>query len=431
MVTPAPKETSEGTLFIRWRDSCNQVFVQQKRSVHVVLAVLTVASWIVALLRWSTVYAAARAGHALGSDLRLSWLAEKHFVCGRDPYKVAGFVYPPSHLILALPLEFVSFQTAREVFLILSIALMIGAVCVASWTVGRRPLGLTAAGGASLLSYTAAAASEARLENMSAAVAFGFAVLLLLATRGKWALAGAVLGLTFAIKPMLIPIPIVFLVARQWKGLGFSIAIPAALNLVGVGLLPKTLPSFLASLPFLVNHSSGHAALNSDISSAARILGWSVAVASVLRLLAFVVTVLAARSARRLVEDRRVRLTTGTSSMLLGIYLFGPLSRDHYMLTLIPLAISATAFASPMRWVTAWLGFAFLMGVAVIPQNILGVGHAGSASVTRGIGLALVLCTVVAALRYRQLARYLQLRRESAEATSGAYPGVGADLTPP
>lgn len=67
------------------------------------------------------------------------------------------------------------------------------------------------------------------------------------------------------------------------------------------------------------------------------------------------------------------------------------------MLTPIPLMISATAFASPMRWPTAWLGFAFLMGVSVIPQNLLDVGHAGSVSVTRGIGMALVLCTVVAA----------------------------------
>ena len=57
------------------------------------------------------------------------------------------------------------------------------------------------------------------LENLSALMAFGLAAVLLLASRGRWNEAGAVLGLSIAIKPLLIVVVVVFLLARKWRAL--------------------------------------------------------------------------------------------------------------------------------------------------------------------------------------------------------------------
>lgn len=372
---------------------------------------LTILIWVRAGSRWLSLDTVLRSSPTLGYDLHFSWLAEQQFIRGKNPYGVPGFLYPPSHLLLALPFAFVSFHTVQQLFLPITLACMVATVAVAAWTLGRLPWGLTAALGAYLLTYTVAAIDEANLENVSAEIALGFAIILLLATRGHWTAAGVILGLTFALKPMLIPIPIAFIVTRQWRGLALSLGIPAVLSLIVVAIIPQGFAGFLAAIPSVLHRSGGYTAFNSTVNSVATMLGWALGLAIALRVVAFIITVLAARSARRCIHDPRVRLVTGTSSLLLGMYLFGPVSQDHYMLTLIPLAVGISSRASPMRWPTAWLGFAWLMGVALIPAHALGLGRIEALSVNRSLGMALVLCTVVIALRLEQLVGYLRDKR--------------------
>jgi hypothetical protein len=66
--------------------------------------VLTVAIWILAVISWIALYHRISGETRLGWDLLTPWRAEKLFVHGGKPYSVSAFVYPPSCLVLLVPL---------------------------------------------------------------------------------------------------------------------------------------------------------------------------------------------------------------------------------------------------------------------------------------------------------------------------------------
>lgn len=371
---------------------------QQSRSMRFVLLLLAIFVWWHAYLRWTAIGQQLQSSVSLGFDLHYTWLAEQAFVHGGNPYAIAGFFYPPSHLLLALPLAHASFHTIQQSFLVVTILSMVATVVVSAWTIGRRPWGLTSAAATLALSYSGVAGDEVNLENVSAEIALGFAVMLFLASRRHWSAAGIVLGLTLAIKPMLLPLPIVFILVRQWRGLALALGIPAVLNMAAVFALPKGLGAFVPTLLFLLHPSGAYPAFSSALSSIGATQAWPFAVTMALRLLAFAMTLVAATLAWRRIEDFSLRLITSLSAMMLGLYLFGPISEDHYMLTLIPVVVSMTRSGSPASWLPAWLGVVLFMAVLPISPALVGLHIIELLSIRRCIGMALVLATITAAL---------------------------------
>ena len=69
-------------------------------------------------------------------------------------------------------------------------------------------------------------------------------------------------------------------------------------------------------------------------------------------------------------DDFVLRVVTTTSLLLIGTYLAGTLSESHFMLTLVPLAMTVVLRRIPDAMVAAWLGVLLFMGLTP-PGSVL------------------------------------------------------------
>lgn len=88
--------------------------------------------------------------------------------------------------------------------------------------------------------------------NWTAISAAALPVALLLAHRRRWGTAGLVVGLAIACKPMLVPVGLLFVIARRWRGLAAAVLVPLGLSLAGALLMPSPSLFFTKTLPFLL-----------------------------------------------------------------------------------------------------------------------------------------------------------------------------------
>jgi arabinofuranan 3-O-arabinosyltransferase len=371
------------------------------RNGKIALAAATIAAWAGALWSWALLYVNHLHGRGLGYDLLFAWRAEKLWAAGGQPYSIAAFVYPPSSLMLFRPLGFLSHRGLQVGGLVATIVLIWLGVMISAAALGRRWWGLTAAVATLVLSLTGAARLEVPLENVSALEFAALALFLLLALREQWLAAAIVLGLSIAVKPMLLPVILLLLLARRWLPLAVSLGVPAVLNLIALALVPAPM-QVLHKLPGLLNRSGAVAAYNSAWVDVARSFGLPEGPTILLRLFSLAAALAAAWWAWRRLEDRRLRLVTSVSMLLIGQYLAGTLSEYHYMLTLVPLAMTVAIPGSPMRFPLAWLGAAWSLQVLTLPRSVLGLEENANDSAMRAIGMSVLVITVGGVLLLRR-----------------------------
>jgi arabinofuranan 3-O-arabinosyltransferase len=368
---------------------------------RIALAVATVAAWAGAVYSWGTLYVRNIHYGNLGYDLLFAWRAEKLWAAGGQPYSIPAFVYPPSCLLLFRPLDFVSQRGIQVGGLVATIALIWLGVMLCAAALGRRWWGLTAAVATLVLALTGSGKGEVPLENVSALEFVALALFLLLALRKQWLAAAIVLGLSIAVKPMLLPVLLVLVLARRWLPLAVALGVPAVLNLISLALVPAPM-QVLHKLPSLLNRTGAVATYNSAWVDVARSFGLPEGPTILLRLFFLVAALAAAWWAWRRLEDRRLQLVTTASMLLLGQYLAGTLSEYHYMLTLVPLVMTVVIAGSPMRFPLAWLGAAWSLEVLTLPGTVLGLDHNANDSALRAIGMSVLVITVGGVLVLRQ-----------------------------
>jgi arabinofuranan 3-O-arabinosyltransferase len=310
-----------------------------------------------------------------------------------------------------LPLAAFGFATATHYALFAVLAAMIGTVILSVKVIGRRAWGITAAVGVILLRHAQPAGDEMILENLSALMGLGLAVTLLFAARGRWKVAGAVLGLTLAIKPLLLPVVLIFVLARKWRALMIVIGIPLILNAIAFAIVPDV-SAFWHVLPTMMSMRFTADELNASIASVGVLLGMPTAAIWILRIAAGLLTLIVAWWAWRWSRDPAIRLVNTTGALLVGLYLCGSLTEDHYMLTLIPLAVATSSARSPMRWPVAWIGVAWLMGNFMIPASTLGLSWLPALTTNRCFGLGVVLLALAAGM---PIERWLADREQRGE----------------
>jgi arabinofuranan 3-O-arabinosyltransferase len=259
---------------------------------------------------------------------------------------------------------------------------------------GKRWWGITAALTIWLLHFTEAMRGELSLENVTVLGFLTLAACYVFALRGHWVPAGAAIGLSLAVKPLLLVVLLVFVLARKWKALAVAVLIPAVLNLVAFAIVADP-GQVWSKLPSLLNRAGYGINFNSAWVDVARILGLPVGVSILLRLATVALAVVGALLAWSRLDDPRLQLVTTTSLLLIGSFLAGTLSEYHFMLTLVPLEMTLILRGSPMRTVTGIIGTVWIMGVLVLPKSLLGINTTGNHSVFRAIGMSLVLLTVI------------------------------------
>ncbi|MGO8875838.1 MAG: glycosyltransferase family 87 protein [Acidimicrobiales bacterium] len=372
----------------------------------VLAVVATVALWGASAARWASLCLHIdRTENTLGWDLQASWRAEVVFVHGGQPYSQAAtdgrlFLYPPSALLVDRPLAWLSLHQLKVFGLVATALLVWLTVMISSALLRRRWWGLTSAAVVLGLGFAPAMVDELKLGNVSVVCALALAVFYVLAVKGHWVPAGVAIGLTLAVKPLLLPILLVFLLARKWRALAITVAVPALLNAVAFAVV-KDPSAVFSKLPSLLNRSGSGVFFNSAWVDVMRAPAFPDFVTLLVRLLTAALALVVAWWAWNEIDDAAVRIVTTSSILLIGTYLAGTLSESHFMLTLVPLAMTVVIAGAPMRWASAWVGVLLFMGLTP-PRSLLGMNSDANFSAFRAFGMSIVLLSVFAALLYRR-----------------------------
>jgi arabinofuranan 3-O-arabinosyltransferase len=366
----------------------------------------TIVVWAASALTWALqCLRIDRTDGTLGWDLIASWRAEVVFAHGGQPYSTAAtdnrlFLYPPSALLVDRPIAWMSLHQVAVFGLVATALLMWATIMISAAVLGRRWWGLTAGVVVLAVGFAPAMTDELKLTNVTVVCALALALFYLLTVKGHWVTAGVAIGLTLSVKPLLLPVLLVFVLARRWRALAVTVAIPAVLNAAAF-LVVKDPGAVFSKLPSLLDRSGSGIFFNSAWVDVMRSFAVPDDVTILVRLVTIVLGLLAAWWSWRRLEDPVLRVITTSSILLIGTYLAGTLSESHFMLTLVPLAMTVVVRASPMRWVTAWIGVLVFMGLTP-PGSFLHLNTDANFSAFRAFGMTLVLLTVLGVLASRR-----------------------------
>lgn len=206
--------------------------------------------------------------------------------------------------------------------------------------------------------------------NWTAISAAALPVAVLLAHRRSWVAAGLVVGLAIACKPMLVPVGLLFVLARQWRGLAAAVLVPVALSLVGALLMPSPTLFFTKTLPFLFQGQDAYA-LPWDASPIAALprLGLPEPVAVVLAGAGALAGLWAVVVRWRRADEGdggELRLAETACMVMLAAFLVSRPSFDHYLLVVLPLLLASGVREGSMPR-SPWFWVALTPQVALIP----------------------------------------------------------------
>ncbi|MER5808957.1 glycosyltransferase family 87 protein [Streptomyces sp. NPDC002033] len=292
---------------------------------------------------------------AVSTSLRSNWGSDNAFVvkaadallAGVSPYEDKRFLYLPSAVIMAVPEALLP----RAVLRWLLPVGMTGLVGIGWWAALRLfavPLcSRFAVGGLGLLALAYKPyANLVLIGNWTAISAAALPVALLLAHRRSWAAAGLVVGLAIACKPMLVPLGLLFVLARQWRGLAAAVLVPGAMSLVGALLMPSPTLFFTKTLPFLFQGQDAYA-LPWDASPIAALprLGVPEPAAVLLAGAGAAAGLWGAWVRWRRTEGEadagELRLVETACLVMLAAFLVSRPSFDHYLLVVLPLLLAS------------------------------------------------------------------------------------------
>lgn len=320
------------------------------------------------------------ASRSEGGDLLQVWSAVHDFLYHLPPYRprpsILPFNYPPSALLLLAPLGLAKFASVKAAFAVINAL----AVVVAAWLC----LGLfdipwrSAAGGALLVAVCLFSPAIGTLNtgNVNGLVLIGEAGALLAASRHRWLLAGALLGLSFAIKPVLLPLLLVFVLWRRWAAATLALAIPVALSAIAFSLATHGGRYLTYTLPSLAAGPSGGQSENVALRGAVFLMDMPPHLATGLRLLLLLVAGGVTWRCWRARRDGALGLVEVASLILITTFLGHSFAWPHYAVYLLPLLVSVVHPASPMRTWTAAAGV-YAVGAPDLRLWLL-AGKAGS-----------------------------------------------------
>ncbi|MEU6866423.1 glycosyltransferase family 87 protein [Streptomyces sp. NPDC046876] len=330
---------------------------------------------------WVVLCLAVVLGVAVSTSLRENWGSDNAFVvkaadtllAGGSPYEDKRFLYLPSAVLLAVPEALLPRAVLRWL-----LPAGISALVAAGWWASLRLFSVPvrsrfAVGGFALLALAYKPyVNLVLIGNWTAVSAAALPLALLLAHRRSWTAAGLVVGLAIASKPMLVPVGLLFVLARRWRGLAAAVAVPAVLSLVGALLMPSPTLFFTKTLPFLLGGQDAYA-LPWDASPIAVLprLGVPEPVAVAVAFAGAGAGLWGAwrrwqRPDSAEVDGGELRLAETACMVMLAAFLVSRPSFDHYLLVVLPLLLaSGVRPGSAPR--SPWFWLALTPQVALVP----------------------------------------------------------------
>ncbi len=357
-----PSRAEDGERLARARGAAARRWLQTSPLVRML--------WLVAAAQFAFLaYSAYDAYDARAWDFWWIDLALDGYLAGGDPYDVYMYVNPPATLLLFAPLSALSFGMAHAVFLAASAACIAAAALLSLHAARVRWWGLAGAVALLLLAHPSAVRSTLGLGNVNSLIVLCEAAALVAMLGSRWVLGGIALGLSFAVKPILVPLLVVPLAARRWGSVALAVAIPVALSLLAIALNAGAIGFVTDKLSFLL---SGNADVlqngNVSILGTAENVGLPRAAGEVLRLATLVVALWLAWTRWRAPADgadgdadRRLRVIETTGLLLLATLLCFSFSWLYYGLYLLPLAVTVARPGALLRHPVALAGLALMI----------------------------------------------------------------------
>ncbi|MEV5548908.1 glycosyltransferase family 87 protein [Streptomyces sp. NPDC052309] len=298
-----------------------------------------------------------------GMDNAIVVRAARTWLSGGSPYDDPHFLYFPSAVLAAAPQTLLPQDALRMVVPFAATALLaLGWAC--ALLLHRVPLGsrLAVLGLTGLSVGFLPFGHLVHLGNWTVTAAVALPLCLLLAGRGRWGAAGAVIGVAVALKPLLAPMVLLFLFAGRWRALTAAVLVPALASAGAALLLPDPAGFFTRTLPFLLHGDDGFVRLY-EASPAAVLprLGVPGPLAEGIAVVAAGAGVLCAYRRWRRADPGPLRLAETGAGLMLSAFLVSRPSYDHYLVVVLPLLLAGLPYAgSVARGPWFW--------VALVPQ---------------------------------------------------------------
>ena len=284
---------------------------------------------------------------------------------GRSVYADPLFLLTPSGLAVVAPFGLGEAHPAFLTWNTLSVlASLVGVACTARFA-GAAVTGPVGAALLLGLALSESLTSTLLLGNLNNSLLLALGSAYLLAERrDRRVLAGVLLGLALAVKPVLLLVLLVPLLRRRWSTLGWAVAVPAVSNLVGLALVPQRGDFLDVTVPGLLEARSTANSSIWAVGTSLGLPGWAVALLRVLVLL----VALAAAWRLRSHPDPVLRLGVGYGLLLLATFLGSSLSQGYYSLLLLPLLVTVVRDGSPVRNPLSWLAVYLFMALDPWPD---------------------------------------------------------------
>lgn len=337
-----------------------------------------------------------------------------------DPH----YLYPPSGTLLMAPIAIIDPEKSRWLFILANAIAVIIALYLLLKMFGlalnsvAAPILLFAAFSTETVSNTLI------FSNINGLILLGEIAFLFLVLRRKDMWAGAAIGLTFAIKPILAPLLLLPLVRGQWKVFVTAAGIPLILTAIAWPLSADPMEFVNHTLPYLMESRDY---FNSSIVGNGTYYGLPVALIWALRIgFAAMVAVSLWLLYRYYRQDELFFLATASGVLLTASFLLGSLGQLYYSMLLFPLVMTVVLRNSVIRNWPAWLAlYGVLSADDWISHRFLEAGRAAT-YLKPTMGWSLLLIVVFAVL----VNRYLTAKREG-RLDGGIDPAfLGEDATP-
>ncbi|MET9774177.1 glycosyltransferase 87 family protein [Streptomyces sp. NPDC006367] len=301
---------------------------------------------------------AARAAPDGGMDNAIVVRAARTWLAGGSPYDDPHFLYLPSAVLAAVPQALLPGAVLRVL-----VPFAVTALLALGWGCALRlhrvPLGSRLA----VLGLTGLAAGFApfghlvRLGNWTVTAAVALPLCLLLASRGRWTAAGAVIGVAVALKPLLAPVALLFVFAGRRRALAAAVLVPALASGAAALAMPDPAGFLTRTLPFLLHGDDGFVRLY-EASPAAVLprLGVPGPLAQAAAVAGAGAGALCAYLRWRRADDGPLRYAETGAGLMLSAFLVSRPSYDHYLLVAVPLLLAGLPYAGavargPWFWI--------------------------------------------------------------------------------
>ncbi|MFF9895736.1 glycosyltransferase family 87 protein [Streptomyces longispororuber] len=298
-----------------------------------------------------------------GMDNGIVVRAAEAWLDGRSPYRDRHFLYLPGAVLAAVPQAVLPRDLVR-----LLVPFGVTAALAAGWAGALRVHGVPWRSRFAVLGLLGLALGFApfahlvELGNWTVASAVALPPALLCASRGHWVRAGVVLGCAVAVKPLLVPVLLLFVFARRWRALGAAVGVPVVLSAATALALPDPAGFFTRTLPFLLRGGDSFVRLY-EASPAAVLprLGVPGVAASLMAGAGALAGVGCAWVRWRRGAPGAGRVVDTAVALMLAAFLVSRPSYDHYLLVVLPLVL-AGAFGAGAVVRGPWFW------VALVPQ---------------------------------------------------------------